>query len=82
MDLEKNKAFLEIEIMIKSRPFFIFIKGTPEQPKCKFTRKLVEAFAKYEYKYKSFDILGDEKIRYWMKSFSKWPTFPQVFVNG
>jgi hypothetical protein len=43
---EKLKAFREIDDMVKSNPFFAFIKGTPEAPKCKFTRRLVEMFSK------------------------------------
>jgi hypothetical protein len=39
---EKKKAFREIEDLVKTNPFFCFIKGSPEAPKCKFTRKLVE----------------------------------------
>ena len=56
--------------------FFIFIKGTPDQPKCKFTRKLLELFAPSGYRFRSFDILKDERIRQWLKFYSKWPTFP------
>ena len=68
--------------MVKSTGFFAFIKGTPEQPKCKFTRKLVDIFSKNGYRYKTFDILGDERIRQWLKFYSNWPTFPQIFLDG
>ena len=51
-------------------------------PKCKFTRKLVELFAAAGYKYRHFDILKDERIRQWLKFYSSWPTFPQVFLGG
>lgn len=74
--------FREIEDYVKTNPFFAFIKGSPEAPKCKFTRKLVDLFNQGQYKYKTFDILGDEKIRSWMKFYSNWPTFPQVFLEG
>lgn len=73
---EKLKAFREIEDMVKSHAFFAFIKGTSEAPKCKFTRRLVEMFAKGNYIYKTFDILADERIRQWLKFYSNWPTFP------
>ncbi|CDW76674.1 monothiol glutaredoxin-s17-like [Stylonychia lemnae] len=79
---EKLKAFREIDDMVKNNPFFAFIKGSPEQPKCKFTRRLVEMFGKSQYKYKSFDILSDERIRQWLKFYSNWPTFPQIFLEG
>ena len=70
------KAFREIDDLVKSTPFFAFIKGTADTPKCKFTRRLVEMFGKSGYKFKTFDILGDERIRQWLKFYSNWPTFP------
>ena len=61
----------------------MFIKGTLDAPKCKFTRKLVDSLAPYSYRnIKTFSILDDERIRQWLKFYSNWPTFPQVFIDG
>lgn len=80
---EKKKAFIEIDAMVKQPPgFFMFIKGTPEQPKCKFTRKLLELVTPKGYRFRTFDILKDERIRQWLKFYSNWPTFPQIFLDG
>lgn len=79
---EKKRAFADIDLMVKNQPMFIFIKGTQEEPKCKFTRRLVTGLAKYEYKYKTYNILNDERIRQWLKFYSSWPTFPQLFIHG
>jgi len=38
--------------------------------------------AKFDYDYKTFNIFSDERIRQWLKVYSNWPTFPQVFING
>ena len=77
------KAFREIEDMVTSQPqFFMFIKGSPEQPKCKFTRKLLETLGPFGYRFRTYDILKDERIRQWLKFYSQWPTFPQVFLGG
>jgi len=47
---EKKKAFREIEDMVTSAPqFFMFIKGSPSEPKCKFTRKLLETLNPFGY---------------------------------
>lgn len=54
---EKAKAFAEIDSMVKNNPFFAFIKGSPAEPKCKFTRRLVEQFNNKGYRFKTFDIL-------------------------
>jgi len=32
--------------------------------------------------YETFDILGDEEVRQSLKTFSNWPTYPQVYVKG
>lgn len=80
---EQLKAFREIEDLVTSQPqFLMFIKGSPEQPKCKFTRKLLETLGPYGYRFRTFDILKDERVRQWLKFYSKWPTFPQVFLEG
>ena len=61
----------------------MFIKGTLDTPKCKFTRRLVESLKPFEYRnIKTFNILEDERIRQWLKFYSNWPTFPQVFIDG
>lgn len=36
----------------------------------------------FGYRYRFFDILKDERIRQWLKFYSNWPTFPQIFLNG
>jgi Grx4 family monothiol glutaredoxin len=80
-EAEKKKAFRDIESYVNTHKFFIFMKGSKDQPKCKFTRKLVETLSKYQYDYGTFDILQDERIRQWIKVFTKWPTIPQMFIN-
>lgn len=32
--------------------------------------------------YETFDILNDEEVRQGLKTFSDWPTYPQVYVKG
>ena len=64
----------------------VFMKGSPDSPQCQFSSKLVALLNKYvgtiipSFGY--FDIFQDEEVRQGMRSFSNWPTFPQVFVKG
>lgn len=68
---EQLKAFREIEDMVTQQPqFMMFIKGSPEEPKCKFTRKLLETLKPFGYRFRTFDILKDERIRQWLKFYS------------
>ncbi|TPX62089.1 hypothetical protein PhCBS80983_g00738 [Powellomyces hirtus] len=80
---EKQKALTaRLEELVKSNPVMIFIKGTPQQPRCGFSRQLVELLAEVGVKYGSFNILADDAVRQGLKEYSNWPTFPQVYVNG
>ncbi|RKO95762.1 glutaredoxin-3-like protein [Caulochytrium protostelioides] len=63
-------------------PVMVFIKGTPEVPRCGFSKQLTSLLAELDVEYGSFDILSDDAVRQGLKTFSNWPTFPQVYVNG
>ena len=60
----------------------LFMKGSPETPKCGFSRSIVELLRKGGVAFSSFDILTDEEVRAGLKTFSDWPTYPQLYVKG
>jgi Grx4 family monothiol glutaredoxin len=60
----------------------VSLAGTPDEPRCGFSRKVVDALRAAGQPFGSFDILTDEAVRQGMKAFSQWPTFPQLYVNG
>ncbi|KAJ3103922.1 Glutaredoxin 3 [Phlyctochytrium planicorne] len=68
--------------LVNSQPVMIFIKGTPEQPRCGFSKSLLEILEEKKIQFGSFNILADEEVRAGLKEFSEWPTYPQVYVNG
>ena len=79
----KDALFKRIDKLVASSYVFCFIKGTPQEPKCKFTRKLLEMFAQQGVtEFGSFNVLADEAVRQGLKEYSNWPTFPQVFSGG
>jgi len=71
-----------LKALVTSAPVMIFIKGTPQQPRCGFSRQLIELLAEQNVRYSSFNILADEDVRQGLKEFSNWPTYPQVYING
>ncbi len=72
-----------LENLINQAPLMLFIKGTPETPKCGFTRQLIELLNQANITgYKTFDILEDENVRQKLKEYSSWQTYPQIYVNG
>jgi glutaredoxin-related protein len=78
---EKERVFNEIEVILGSFPMVCFIKGTPTEPKCKFTRRLLGYINKYDLIFKHVNIFDEPRIRQWLKVYSDWQTYPQVYIN-
>ena len=72
----------KIETLINSSPVFLFMKGTPEEPLCGFSAKVVDILHQSGVNFSSVDIFGDEEIRQGVKGYSHWPTYPQLYVQG
>lgn len=47
-----------------------------------FSRQIVQILKDHSIQYSSFDIVSDEEVRQGLKTYSNWPTYPQVYVNG
>jgi Grx4 family monothiol glutaredoxin len=60
----------------------LFMKGSPEQPRCGFSRQIVEILQGEKISFSTFDILTDEEVRAGLKTYSDWPTYPQLYANG
>ncbi|CAG8605093.1 361_t:CDS:2, partial [Diversispora eburnea] len=81
--IPKEKDLNErIQELITKSKLMIFIKGTPKDPKCGFSKQLINILDEKKAKYEYFDILKDYDIREGLKIFIKWPTYPMVFNNG
>ncbi|KGN49222.1 monothiol glutaredoxin-S17 [Cucumis sativus] len=72
----------KIQQLIDSNSVMLFMKGSPEEPRCGFSRKVVDILKEENVKFGSFDILSDNEIREGLKKFSNWPTFPQLYCKG
>lgn len=71
-----------LEQLVKEHPIMLFMKGNPNEPRCGFSRKVVQALKEEGLEYGSFDILSDEAVRQGLKEYSNWPTYPQLYVKG
>jgi len=72
----------KIQKQIESHPVVIYIKGSKEQPMCGFSAQVIQIMNQIGKPYETIDVLSDAEIRSRLPAFSKWPTFPQVFVQG
>ncbi|MES1911942.1 MAG: hypothetical protein MHM6MM_004298 [Cercozoa sp. M6MM] len=68
--------------LVAASPVMLFMKGTPDSPRCGFSRQIVAILKEHGVVYGSFDILSDNEVRQGLKEFSNWPTYPQLYVNG
>lgn len=68
--------------LINQHDFMIFIKGTPSAPRCGFTSTLLRKLSELKIEYDFFDILSDNDVRQGLKEYSKWPTYPQIYIKG
>ena len=60
----------------------VFMKGNPDAPRCGFSRQIVELLTAEKVKFGHFDILTDEEVRQGLKTYSNWPTYPQLYAEG
>ena len=60
----------------------LFMKGTADLPQCGFSNQVVRILDHVGVAYESVDVLQDMEIRQGIKTFSDWPTIPQLYVKG
>ena len=60
----------------------LFMKGSPDQPRCGFSRRIVATLRDQNVQFAHFDILSDDSVRSGLKVLNNWPTFPQLIVKG
>ena len=63
-------------------PLLLYMKGTPDFPQCGFSAKVCGILKASNKRFAFVNILEDHEIREGLKTYSDWPTFPQLYVNG
>ena len=77
MSIEK---FIDNEV--KGNDVVLFMKGTPQMPMCGFSGQVVQILDHLGVSYKGLNVLDSEELRNGIKSYSNWPTIPQLYVKG
>lgn len=71
-----------IAARIQSDRIVLFMKGMPDRPQCGFSASVVGTLNGLGVPFTAVDVLRDPAIREGVKVFSKWPTIPQLYVDG
>ena len=60
----------------------LFMKGVPDQPRCGFSAVSVQILDHLGVEFIGVDVLQDDDLRQGIKTFTDWPTIPQLYVKG
>ena len=71
-----------IENEVKNNDVVLFMKGTPQFPMCGFSGQVVQILDYLGVPFKGLNVLESDELRQGIKSFSNWPTIPQLYVKG
>ena len=80
--MTRDEIRQQIEAAIREERVMLFMKGTPQQPRCGFSARVTAILNALDVEYGAIDILPDPQIREELSALSNWPTIPQLFVDG
>ena len=76
MDLNER-----IKGQLSEFPLLLYMKGTPDFPQCGFSANIVGILDYFGIEYQSYNVLEDNELREGIKTFSDWPTIPQIYIK-
>jgi monothiol glutaredoxin len=77
-----NPVHAFIAKTVEEHPVVLFMKGAPEQPQCGFSAQVVQILDHLGADFVGVDVLQSNPLRDGIKTFSDWPTIPQLYVAG
>jgi len=67
---------------VADHPVVLFMKGTPDSPRCGFSGQAVQILDHLGVEFVGVDVLQDDGLRQAIKEFTDWPTIPQLYIKG
>jgi monothiol glutaredoxin len=81
-DVADNAVHAFIAKTVAENPVVLFMKGVPEQPRCGFSSVVVQILDHLGVDFVGVDVLQSDELRDGIKTFTDWPTIPQLYVKG
>ena len=72
----------DIDNVVKQNDVVLFMKGTPAFPQCGFSSVTSRVLEHLGVEYSAVNVLEDDAVRQGIKTYSDWPTIPQLYVKG
>ena len=80
--LDTTAAHDFITKTVAENPVTLFMKGVPDQPGCGFSAVVVQILDHLGAEFAGVNVLQSDALRQGIKSYSEWPTIPQLYVQG
>ena len=71
----------KINELLEKSEVCLFMKGTPNVPQCGFSLAISNVLKHLNVNFKGINVLEDNDIREGIKTFSDWPTIPQLYIK-
>ena len=71
-----------IRTLVAGNDVVLFMKGTKHSPQCGFSDQVAQILQQLGVDYKDINVLDDATVRDGIKSYTNWPTIPQLYVKG
>ena len=81
-DTLEDPAHAFIAKTVSEHPVVLFMKGVPDQPQCGFSSTVVQILDHLGVDFAGVNVLQSDLLRQGIKTYSDWPTIPQLYVKG
>jgi monothiol glutaredoxin len=81
-DVASSPALDFIAKTVADNAVVLFMKGVPDQPRCGFSAVTVQILDHLGVEFIGVDVLQDDELRQGVKTFTDWPTIPQLYIKG
>lgn len=77
-----NPIHDQIQKDVSENDIVLFMKGTQDFPQCGFSNFVVQVLQHLGLEFKDINVLENQDLREGIKSFTNWPTIPQLYIKG
>ena len=71
-----------IKAQLENNPVILYMKGTTDFPQCGYSNQAVQVLGACHAQFTAINIFDDLEVREALKSYSNWPTYPQLYIKG
>ena len=72
----------QIKQTVTDNKVVLFMKGNASFPQCGFSGRAIQILQSLETEFVTVDVLSNDAVREGIKTYSNWPTIPQLYING